>query len=291
MNWLVFHIASGQAFFSGAACLLLAAWSSLSVRPWAKRATLFLGLLGLTLVVLSSTPLPFWYYGLTTLLMTAWLVTLCSGRENITRWRTRTALAVAVAWAGAIAWELPYHLPPTPAPVRTRAVTVIGDSITAGLGDTRTWPQVLADEHHLQVQDISHVGDTARKALARIQAEDIEIQAELVLVEIGGNDVLGSTTTSEFATALDALLQEVAIPGRQVLMFELPLPPLAHEFGRVQRTLAARHGVRLIPKRALLSVLAQQGATTDSIHLSPDGHQAMAARVWQIIAPAFPSYR
>ena len=39
MNWLVYHIASGQAFFTGVALLLLAAWAATSARPRFKRLT------------------------------------------------------------------------------------------------------------------------------------------------------------------------------------------------------------------------------------------------------------
>ena len=70
-------------------------------------------------------------------------------------------------------------------------------------------------------------------------------------------------------------------------MFELPLPPLSNEYGRIQRRLARRYQVRLIPKRIFISVLAGGGATLDSIHLSDDGHQRMAAEVWKVLAPAY----
>lgn len=36
------------------------------------------------------------------------------------------------------------------------------------------------------------------------------------------------------------LLKAVCQPGRQVAMFELPIPPLYEGFGRVQRKLASR---------------------------------------------------
>ncbi len=109
-----------------------------------------------------------------------------------------------------------------------------------------------------------------------------------MLLEIGGNDLLGSPAGENFERDLQELLKRVCQPGRQVLMFELPLPPLHNEFGRVQRRLAAQCHVLLIPKRFLIDLLASEGTTLDSIHLSARGHQRMAALVWRIIRPAYP---
>jgi acyl-CoA thioesterase-1 len=82
---------------------------------------------------------------------------------------------------------------------------------------------------------------------------------------------------------------QVTASQRQVVMFELPLPPFHHEYGRIQRTLAHKYGVSLIPKRVFLTVLAASDSTLDTIHLSQAGHELMAARVWQLISSAFPS--
>lgn len=72
-------------------------------------------------------------------------------------------------------------------------------------------------------------------------------------------------------------------------MFELPLPPFCNEFGRAQRTVAAKHNVILIPKRVFLSVIAGSDSTLDSIHLSQSGHQFMADCVWRLVRSAFSS--
>lgn len=130
------------------------------------------------------------------------------------------------------------------------------------------------------------MGETARSALNRARTKPIT--SSLVLVEIGGNDLLGSTSSAGFARDLDALLDHVSAPGHQVIMFELPLPPFNHEYGRIQRTLARKHGVSLIPKRILLEILAAESSTLDTIHLSQAGHDRMARKVWQILSPAFP---
>jgi acyl-CoA thioesterase-1 len=97
--------------------------------------------------------------------------------------------------------------------------------------------------------------------------------------------MLGETTASGFEQGLDALLNDVDSPGRTVVMLELPLPPTFNRFGMIQRRLASKHHVVLVPKRVLMGVLARGDATLDSIHLSQSGHQRLADAVWNIIEP------
>jgi hypothetical protein len=44
--------------------------------------------------------------------------------------------------------------------------------------------------------------------------------------------------------------------------------------------------VALIPKRILLSVIEAADATVDSLHLTQQGHDEMAAAVWALLEPA-----
>lgn len=276
MNWLVFQIASGRAFFVGVVLLLAA----VLLRPRLRRAATWLSILGLITLGVSATALPLWSYALVVTAVAAGIVVKPS------RLATTTSVVSLLA-LGAL--EAPYHFTPSLKPSPTRRIAIIGDSITAGYGggDTTTkWPAILRDRHGLDVQDLSRIGETAGSATKNLR--DNPVDASIVVVEIGGNDLLGRTTPEGFAMALDTLLTAVCKSGRQVVMFELPLPPLYERFGRIQRDLAARHGVALIPKRVLLSVIEDSAATIDTIHLTQDGHERMAAVVWSILEPVMP---
>ncbi|QDU40757.1 Esterase TesA precursor [Maioricimonas rarisocia] len=281
MNGLVFHIVSGDAFFSGG-CLVVAGLAGpLSSTPVVRRGSLLAVVIGLVLVAASSTPLPYWCYGLLASTMLLWLVAL-----RVPRWQKKAVGAAAVAWLAAMAVEVPYHVAPKLKPVSARAMTVVGDSVTAGIGsdqDFPTWPEILRREENVHIQDLSRMGETTASALKRLREHPVE--HPLVVVEIGGNDLLGSTGTAKFARDLDALLQAVCAADRQVIMFELPLPPLHHEWGRIQRDAARKYDVKLLPRREFLSVLAGGGATLDSIHLSEAGQQAMSRRGWEVVGP------
>lgn len=283
MNWIVYHVASGHSFFSGATLLIFAALASASARPTLNRSKLLMLLIGIISIVVSSTTLPYWLYAVAGAVTLVWIVTW-----YIPPWGRWAPYAMGAVWMLAALVELPYHFMPELRPVRDRRMTILGDSVTAGVGGSETsetWPSILAREHDLVVHDISHVGETAASALKRAQLQ--QIGSSVVVLELGGNDILGKTTAEQFERDLDALLAFVSSRDRQLVMLELPLPPFFHEYGRIQRTLAAKYDVFLVPKRVFLAVIAGSGSTLDTIHLSQSGHQAMADCVWEIVGPAF----
>ncbi len=127
----------------------------------------------------------------------------------------------------------------------------------------------------------------ASVATALQQAEHVTGPSSLVLVEIGGNDVLAGTALGDFERDLDRLLTRLREGGRRVILLELPLPPFSNRYGAVQRRVARQHQVLLIPKRVLLGVLTTEGTTLDTVHLSRQGHVLMAETMWNVIRRAF----
>ena len=282
MNWVVFQIASGRVFFVAVALLVAAVGLRSSAAPRPRRGATWCLLMGLIGLSVSAAPLPIWAYAVILLsIVVGWWANRFGANAA-----TATAIS-ALALLGVGLHEVRYQIMPVLAEVRDRQITVIGDSITAGPGEsdlTRKWPAILRDRHGVAVEDHSKAGATAASAAKGL--EQASIAAPVVIVEIGGNDFLGGGSVEDFEEGLEALLKAVCEPGRQVVMFELPIPPLYEGFGRVQRTCASRHGVALIPKRILLSVIEAADATVDSLHLTQQGQDRMTAVVWALLEPA-----
>jgi len=176
----------------------------------------------------------------------------------------------------ALLLELPYYFSPNLKKGNFDTIYLIGDSISAGLGleNETTWPKILRQTYSVNLVDLSVPGATCESALH--QADKIIASGSLVVLEIGGNDLLGKTKSPRFESDLDALLESVCRNNQTILMFELPLLPLKTEFGRIQRSVANKYQVYLIPKRLFAKILCPKNNTTDGIHLSPQGHQQMA---------------
>ena len=283
----MYHVASGQAFFSGVALMTLAVGLSAGRnRRWCSLGRTLGAVAGMALVVASSTPLPFALAATAWGLTAVWLVAEGVGRPSLAGPRNVLRWAVVAAWWLGVAPEVPYHRTPALAAMGDPPLVVVGDSLSAGMGHSfATWPKILARRHRVTVEDRALAGATAGTAIG--QADAIASRGALVLVEIGGNDVLGGTPPVVFACELDALLARLVGRSRAVVMLELPLPPLSTAYGAIQRRLAREHGVPLVPKRLLMGALAAKGATLDTIHLSPAGHERMAAAVWSVVRPAY----
>jgi acyl-CoA thioesterase-1 len=287
-RWLVFHIASGQSFFTGAAFLMVAVClSTLEKRRHIRIVRNILVCLGGSFVFVSATPLPPWFYLLLLIASLLWLAGEASRGRVPARLVLGLRLAVATVWFAAVLVELPYHLSPSVPQLGRPILGIIGDSVTAGMGQQKviTWPGILADRYGVVVHDHSQMGANVVSALR--QAASVSSDERLVLLEIGGNDLLGETTPEGFEAGLARLLSAVRRPGRVVVMLELPLPSTYNAYGRIQRRLARQYKTVLVPKRILLGVLQQGGTTLDTIHLTQEGHQCMADAVWDVVQAAY----
>lgn len=285
MSWIISFFGSGNAFFTGVALVLLGMLVFAASRNrWLAILATLTSVTGLLLIAVSATPLPLWLYAVAAAVSLAWLV--AERISAASRARIVLRALVALSWLVAVAMEIPYHLPKPLVLTGRPKFAVLGDSVTAGMGrEKTTWPKLLAETYDVNVSDISEAGATVKSGMK--QAELLPGDCTLVLVELGGNDVLGSTKAADFDVHLGRLLEKIKAPGRTVMMFELPLPPFANEFGRIQRRRAEEFGVLLVPKRAFAEVLAGEKATLDSVHLDRRGHERMAELVWSLIQPAY----
>ena len=287
VNPVALQFAGGAAFFYGIIVLVLAAVAGMLIRHgpagWCVRVPLAAGLV---LVGLSSTPLSYWFYAVWAGAV-LWL--LFQRRPHYRSACRRTYVAgglVILLSVGAAAWELPYHSMPAPAAGDLSRLIVLGDSISGGIGDgTVTWPRLLERERGLDVVTWSVGGWRMADALDRAQKlKPAESGRTVVVLELGGVDVLESTPVGKFEQDLDALLAAAARTKATVLLMEVPLPPFHNRYGRAQRTLASKHGAVLVPKRCFASVLSGADATVDGLHLSQRGQERMARLVWRVIS-------
>lgn len=277
------HLLSGTAFFSGtlllAVGILLFGVGSILVTA----VSILAACAGLALISLSSAPLPPTLYIAGCFVAASWLVAEILGKRA-----RRVALGLRIVLLGmcvfGIVIELPYRKVPVIELANGTTVCVLGDSISSGIGfpGETTWDDVLRDEYGVAIVNLSKRG-ARTEAIAR-RADDLPDGDAVVIVEIGGNDILKGNPSGEYAAALDRLLADLVRDGsKRVLMMELPLPPFHAHYGRAQRQLAERHGVQLVPKHVLAGVMTGENARVDHVHLSNAGHAALAAALGRVL--------
>jgi len=285
MSFLLLQLASGRVFFLGVAMLVLAGVVDFVYKSHGSRLIqIVLAIMGMGLVAVSATALAWWFYVVWGGVVGLWLGAASLGATRAGAMRRALSLAVVVVGAAGAGAECAYERGEEVAGEGVRQMCVIGDSLTAGIGAARerTWPIILEARHGVRVISRARAGATL--SLAMEQARSVPNGTGVVVLEIGGNDLLGGATAFQFEADLENLLQAVVRTGRPVVMFELPLWPFQNGYGLVQRRLAARYGVILIPKRRLAAILFADGGTVDGLHLSGQGHEAMAELVWSVLA-------
>jgi acyl-CoA thioesterase I len=285
MREFIYFFASGAGFAIGMGMFFTAIAISFVPRLWAVIGRYVLVIGGAIVIFLSATPLSNWLYLVWMLVIVTWLVIehlwpRLDRRRTIVRY---CALALC-AWIGT-SELLRARIPEIPAWQYSR-LYLVGDSISAGV-DTpgiTTWPVLLRQSHGIELVDLSRAGATTGSARKLI--DSVEFKDGLVLLEIGGNDLFWSPPAEMFRSDLEAIIRKVSGAGRTVIMFELPLHPMQNYMGRIQRELAERYEVTLIPKRVLTRVLSIPNGSLDGLHLSASGHQYMADMIWDLVSPA-----
>ena len=297
----IFIFGGGDIAFWGA--LVIAVALGLSLRLGKSQSTRPVALIrdvaiGLILVGCGSPPLPIWFQIATFALLALVLNELRLRPSTSTsgsgfsvqppRMSQRNFLFFSsFVWLlTAAAIELPFHIWSAPTGSISQ-ILVIGDSVTAGLNDGEdTWPKQLSRTAEVKILDASQPGATLQSA--RQQNSLLSGLTGLIVLEIGGNDMLEGLPVKRFEEDLERLLTEVAQPGRLIVMFELPLPPLCAGYGAAQRELARRFHVSLIPKRRFCQVLTSKGATVDGIHLSARGQTQMMQLIQSLLGNRLP---
>jgi acyl-CoA thioesterase-1 len=287
---LVFHLLSGHAWFSAGIVILalLAAElaGALAPRPALLRTSRIVFLLAVGVAGLSGTPVPLWLLAPLGLALAGVIATAFRpARSRPGRIAASAALVLVLA---ALLLELPRHRPPrVPLPAGT-TLLVLGDSLSSGgFDETAPWPALLAGTG-APVRNLALPGDTVRSAMRYQIPRLAPVESpNAVLIELGGNDLLGGTPVARYEADLDALLAQVRRAGAEaIVLFELPLPPGRWRWGAVQRRLAAKHGAVLIPKRVLARVVSTPRLVDDGLHPTDAGHELLAREVAGVIRPS-----
>lgn len=277
---ILWFLAGGQSFFWGTALLSLAVFLSNSTNRKSLRITYcLLQIPMLLMIILSATPLhPIFY------ILWAGIFIACQIRTIPEPWKCFTSRSFIIFCVIAISLELPWHIKKNVTITNPNPIIIIGDSISAGLGNKneKTWPKRLTETTGIQTINLAKAGATVSSALKK-QVPQVPTESGLVIIEIGGNDFLNFNCINTFYDDSDKMLKKLQSARHQVVWIELPLLPQYYSYGRVQRKLARKYNITLIPKSVLVSIFCTRNATSDGMHLTSKGHELMAQNIQQII--------
>ncbi len=169
-------------------------------------------------------------------------------------------------------------------------VVALGDSLTAGAGvaPEEAWPNLLASRTGWVVINAGVSGDTSGGTLHRLPALLEEHKPVLVLVALGGNDMLRRIQQEETIANLEKILAMIKAHGAKPVLLATPKPSVA---GAVFQNLSAADFYRQVAEKqqapliedAIADVLSDPQMKGDPLHPNAAGHAQLAQKIFDAL--------
>lgn len=166
-------------------------------------------------------------------------------------------------------------------------VLALGDSLTEGAGVTpaEAWPSLLAGRTGWIVINGGKSGDTSAAALRRLPSLLEQHTPQLVLVMLGGNDMLHRLPQQETVANLQQIISLVKAHGAKAVLLATPNPSL---MGAVFQHLSAPDFYRKLAKEqkvpliedAVADVISDPQLKGDPLHPNAAGHARLAEEIY-----------
>lgn len=169
-------------------------------------------------------------------------------------------------------------------------IVCLGDSITSGVGASpgQPWPALLASQLGTEVINLGVPGDTAEGGLARVD-QALAANPWLVIVELGGNDVLNRIPPERTEAALRQTLERLLAANVAVVLVELDVP-FGGRYAEIYGRLGEEFDVPVL-EDTLGEILTDASLKADPIHPNARGHEVLAAAVAEEVEPLIEARR
>ncbi|MGK2951173.1 MAG: arylesterase [Thiobacillus sp.] len=166
-------------------------------------------------------------------------------------------------------------------------IVAFGDSLTHGTGasEDTAYPAVLAALTGRTVINAGVPGDTTTTGLERLPAILDEHKPRLVLLCLGGNDMLKKQSAAATENNLRLLVQTIRTSGAEVVLIGVPEPKL---FGGAPDFYARLAEEMQLPLEQDIfnDVLKDYRLKSDPIHANAAGYRVVAERLAEFLREA-----
>lgn len=170
--------------------------------------------------------------------------------------------------------------PPVPS---GSSVLALGDSLTEGMGVTpeQAWPALLAAKTGWVVTNGGISGNTSGEALQRLPSLLEQHAPVLVLVTLGGNDMLRQIPEAETIANLEKIIALIRARGARPVLLATPQPSLTRaafqnlSAAGFYQQIADSQQIPLI-KDAIADVISNPKLKADPLHPNAAGHALLA---------------
>lgn len=166
-------------------------------------------------------------------------------------------------------------------------VVAFGDSLTYGTGaaEHESYPAVLAQLIGRPVVRAGVPGEVTAQGLRRLPAVLDEHRPRLVIVCLGGNDMLRKVSPAQIKRNLETMLSELERRGIPAVLVGVPRPALLTSAAGFYGELAQEFGVPY-EGDVVTSVLYSSDLKSDPIHPNAKGYRKIAEALARLLREA-----
>lgn len=165
-------------------------------------------------------------------------------------------------------------------------ILAFGDSLTYGTGaeKSESWPSLVAERCGCSIVNLGVPGETTAEAVRRIDGVLAAHDARMVIVLLGGNDMLRRLPQEQLFQNLRRIIGEIQASGAMVVLVGLNGFPLDSGYGDEYKLLARETGSVFVPN-ILGGIFSDPKLKSDQVHPNAEGYKVMADRIYKAIEP------
>jgi len=163
-------------------------------------------------------------------------------------------------------------------------VIAFGDSLTSGYGAkaNESYPSVLTELLGCHVINAGVPGETTSEGLQRLPDVLKENNPDLVILCLGGNDMLQKQPRERTKANLREMIKLIRESGSDIIIIAVPQPGIFLTAPDFYEELADEHGLPLDSK-TIKNTLSKRSLKSDSIHPNAQGYKLIAENFLKLI--------
>ena len=160
------------------------------------------------------------------------------------------------------------------------SIIFFGDSLVYGVGATKgnDMPSLLSKKFNREFMNKGVPGDTTKDGLERLERDVLQHNPGLVLLLLGGNDVLQKIDQEETFTNLGIIIDRIQAQGGQVILIGVRGGLLLDSYDDNYMRLAWEKKIVHVPD-ILDGIFTDPSLKADRVHPNDDGYQKMFERL------------
>ena len=165
-------------------------------------------------------------------------------------------------------------------------IICFGDSLTSGFGASSgmDYPSQLSRRIGRPVINAGRPGDTTVSALARLDRDVLSRSPRIVLITLGGNDLMRGMDRPQAFRNLRTIVTSIQAQGALVIIGGVEAPIWGRGFEKGYQEVSKETGAVLIPD-ILKGVMGNPKLMHDAIHPNDSGYAIMAQYFHEAMKP------